>query len=344
MAHFFNPIRPYDEHYEEGHGASVAVQGGLILGLWAGDPNLTSQFVVQPRDQAIASIQDGAVPFADRPDLRYYTITGMCDGETRIEAKLGPDGPIWAWMPLTVGLPGTRTDGNAGQIVFVGGLAVGQVGTKADFLRNMYNSGAEAILEKARGMVRDGQTEEEVARWVVETRNSLKQEVRSEGPYLFKKIVEYRNMKNYGNTIGPDYAFLRNAGKTDAQIIEGVINTSGEFNRVGGRLRLVGTVGEVVGFALTATQNSPAALPPLPVSEQEKVQIEAARIRFHIPASANIDKHGHLKKGYYLQVDVATFDPHTGDEMASETEEILWALGVNITYHYAGVTWTVPGR
>jgi hypothetical protein len=97
-----------------------------------------------------------------------------------------------------------------------------------------------------------------------------------------------------------------------------------------------------VRFAFIATQNSPAELPPLPTTEKEQVETEATRLRLHIPAGANIDRHGHLKKGSYLQID--TFDPHVGDEMASETEEILWAVGVSITYHYNGVVWTVPGR
>ncbi len=128
----------------------------------------------------------------------------------------------------------------------------------------------------------------------------------------------------------------------NGRIIKGSQATSKEFNAAGGRLRLVGTVGEVVGFALTAMTDSPASLPPLPKSKEEEVETERARLRLGIPAGANIDRHGHAKKSSYLQID--TFDPHVGDEFASETEEILYNLGVDITYHYGNATWTVPGR
>jgi hypothetical protein len=81
---------------------------------------------------------------------------------------------------------------------------------------------------------------------------------------------------------------------------------------------------------------------PLPKSEQAQVEAEVARLKYGIPAGTNIDRHGHLKPGFYLQVDM--FPPHVGDEMASGTEEILWWLGLDITYRYGSVTWTVPGR
>jgi hypothetical protein len=294
----------------------------------------------QPTDLTIASIRDGAVPFADLPDVRYFTVTGIRDGEIKVEARLGEGGPVWAWMPLTVGAP--TAGSRAGQIVFVGSMSMTGAGMQSDFLREMYRDGNEEILKAARQMISEGKSESEAARWVVEARNDLKLAVRNKGPELFKKIVEYRNNTKYGNPIGPSYEDLRAAGKVDEAIIAGVTDTSKGFNTVGGKMRLIGTVGEVVGFALMATQNSPAELPPLPVSEKKQVEIEAVRLRLNIPSSANIDTHGHLKTNSYLQVD--TFDPHAGDEMASETEEILWALGVDITYHYQGVTWTVPGR
>jgi hypothetical protein len=329
-------------HYEEDKGTSVALKNELKIGLWAGDSVLMSKLVVKPTDLSIAAIRNQAVPFADLPDVRYYTITGIRDGEVKIEARLGEGGPVWAWMPLEVGAGLADSNSRTGQIIFVGGISMVAGGMQADFLREMYRNGNEEILKTARTMMSEGKTESEAARWVVEARNNLKLAVRNEGPGLFKKLVEYRNNGKYGNPIGPSYEELRAAGKADSAIIAGVRDTSKEFNAVGGKMRLIGTVGEVVGFALTATQNSPEELPPLPRTEKEQLQIEAVRLRLNIPASANIDKHGHLKKGSYLQID--TFDPHAGDEMASETEEILWALGVDITYHFGGVTWTVPGR
>jgi hypothetical protein len=262
MAHFFNPFRPYDEHYEEGKGTSVALKNELKIGLWAGDSVLMSKLVVKPTDLSIAAIRNQAVPFADLPDVRYYTITGIRDGEVKIEARLGEGGPVWAWMPLKVGAGLADSNSRTGQIIFVGGISMVAGGMQADFLREMYRNGNEEILKTARTMMSEGKTESEAARWVVEARNNLKLAVRNEGPGLFKKLVEYRNNGKYGNPIGPSYEELRAAGKADSAIIAGVRDTSKEFNAVGGKMRLIGTVGEVVGFALTATQNSPEELPP----------------------------------------------------------------------------------
>jgi hypothetical protein len=340
MAHFFNPFRAYDEHYVEGKGASVAVKGELKLGFWAGSPDLMQQFVVKPDNPALADIRDQAVPFGDLPDVRYFTITGLREGQLKIEARLGDGGPVWAWMPLNVGDRQSASN-QEGKIVFIGGISADTIGTQSDLLREMYGTGNEKILQEARDMITNGKSESEVARWIVESRNNLKEVVRTKGPIVFKKLVEYRNLKKYGNALGPSYEMLRAAGKTDAAIIAGVTSTSKDFNSVGGKISFIGTVGEVVGFAFTAAQNSPASLPPLPKSEQDQILAERARLRFGIPASANIDRHGHLKKSSYLQIEL--FDPHAGDELASETEEILWAIGVDISYHYRGVSWTVPG-
>jgi hypothetical protein len=62
MAHFFNPLRPYDEHYKEGHGAEAALRGELKIGLWVGDPALTNQFVVKPNNPSLLAIRDRAIP------------------------------------------------------------------------------------------------------------------------------------------------------------------------------------------------------------------------------------------------------------------------------------------
>jgi hypothetical protein len=43
-----------------------------------------------------------------------------------------------------------------------------------------------------------------------------------------------------------------------------------------------------------------------------------------------------------MRVDL--FDPHVGDELEAETDEILWFLGISISYGYGGAKWTVPGR
>jgi hypothetical protein len=227
-------------------------------------------------------------------------------------------------------------------MIMIGGVGLGNTGTQAEMMRLMYNNGAEQLLATGRQMLKEGKSTEEVARWIVAERNALKVAIRNQGPILFKKLAEWRNMNKYRNPVGPSYEYLNAKGLGDMEIIEGVTKTSEGFNAVGGRLKIIGRSMEAFGFVLQATENSPAALESLPRSEEELIEIEKARLRLGIPAGANIDRHGHLKPGYYLQVDM--FDPHIGDEFDCETEEILWWLGVDITYHYHDITWTVPGR
>ncbi len=102
MAHFFNPMNRYAEHYEKHKGESVAPQDDLKIGLWTGNSVLTDRFVVKSSDPAVATIRDHAVPFRPLLGVRYYTVTGLRQGTTRIEAMLGKNGPVCASMPLTV--------------------------------------------------------------------------------------------------------------------------------------------------------------------------------------------------------------------------------------------------
>lgn len=220
------------------------------------------------------------------------------------------------------------------------GIALGNSGDTAIALRLLYQEGANAIQAQARAML-SSHTTEAVARWVVVQRNQLKLQIRSMGPALFQRLVEWRNLRRYGNPLGPDYAALR-ATRSDMQIIERVQETSAAFNASGRILRFVGTAANVAGFVLTATQNSPAGLAPLPETEERMVEIEMVRLRLGIPATAIIDRHGHLKKSSYLQID--PFDAHVDGEMVQETEEILWFFGASITYTFEGTSWTVPGR
>jgi len=247
-------------------------------------------------------------------------------------------------------VPASHRKPGSGQIVQIGGLKLGDYATKAAFLRGLYNRGAQSILDSANAMVAAGRPVQEAAEFVVHSRNQLKISVRAQGPWLFRRLNEIRNKRKYGNTIGPTYkqqkARLLARGipseSVDEVIIGRVAKTSQGFNAARGYLRVASIAGEVVGFALMATQSSPEGLEPLPKTRAEELEAEQARIRYGIPASANIDRHGHLKTNSYLQVDI--FDPHVGSEFEQETEEILWWLGLAITYHYDGVTWTVPGH
>ena len=247
--------------------------------------------------------------------------------------------------------------GSAGADVGTGPLIVSLhldgIASETLFLRQLYNDSNAKLLERARAMLAQGRSEESVAKWIVRQRNALKIDIRARGPALFRKIAEWRNLKKYGNPVGPGYQSLRTgqrgpgmaaaAAKTDAQIINDINRTSQQFNLGAKSLRIATASLAVASFVLTATQNSPDALDPLPQSDEALIEAERARLRLGIPANANIDRHGHLKKNSYLQIDVSDIS-HAGDEIDQETEEILWWLGVPITYQFEGVRWTVPGR
>lgn len=244
-----------------------------------------------------------------------------------------------------------RTSGemNRPKLLQISGIRVDELGDEANTLRAIYNKGNEELVARGRAMLKSGQGEEEVARWIVKERNDLKVVIRNQGNALFRQIAERRNQIKYKNKVGPTYE--QRVGETmkkvppeeiNIRIIEGTAKSSKGFNAAGEVMKGVGKMAEVAGFVVMATQNSPAAEAPLPKTMADEVETERARLRFGIPAGANIDKHGHLKPAFYMQVDI--FDPHAGDEFDAETDELLWFLGFSVTYRYGGVQWTVPGR
>src|SRR5207302_10382018 len=100
-AHCFNPFKPYAEHYEDGKPAFLAMDAiELKIGVWHGDGE---RLDVRPTDPTVVSIRAGAVPFANTPNVEYYTLTAIRPGNVKIEAKLR--GTRWASMPLSVGPP-----------------------------------------------------------------------------------------------------------------------------------------------------------------------------------------------------------------------------------------------
>lgn len=264
---------------------------------------------------------------------------------------------------------GQAGSGTAGPLTILIGGDIAAYGNLADFMRGAYAEGTEKIFAKGQKMLKAGKSETAVAKWIVDQRNKLKGSIRKEGPEIFKKIAELRNQKKYGNKIGPEYETLAarklaeikaNTALTEAEksiqiaqidqkIIQDVTETSSAFDAAGKRLRIFGRVTAVAGFVLTAMTDSPESLPSLPVSQLKEIEIEKTRLRFGIPANVIIDEHGHRKKASYNQVDI--LDPHIGAEFDQETEEILWYLGVPISYHAdvpggggKQVRWTVPGR
>jgi hypothetical protein len=239
-----------------------------------------------------------------------------------------------------------------GQVVQVGGMDLFVAGGQATFQRQIYSDLLDWTFKTATKKLESGETERDVAQWCVWQRNSIKQFVRESGPTLFKRVVEQRNRVFYGNRLGPNYSeirfkFLRKgvpAADIDKRIIMGSRKTSRIFDKVGPTMKLLGVVMEGTALVVTAVtaDNSPESLDPLPVSPEEELEREEVRLRYGIPATANIDRHGHLKPGFYLQIDIE--DPHVDREIEAETDEILWYMGVDITYSYNGHKWTVPGQ
>jgi hypothetical protein len=109
-------------------------------------------------------------------------------------------------------------------------------------LRAAYQEGARAIGETAQKMLDAGVKQAEVAEWATNARNALKQEIRTKGARIIKALAEARNMKVYGNPLGPSAEQLRAAGKSDAQIIEGAKRSNPSVSRWTGRLRVAGRI------------------------------------------------------------------------------------------------------
>lgn len=279
-------------------------------------------------------------------------------------------GPAAASKAPPAGPPQQTGSATGGELLIAIGGDISSYSNVADFMRASYSEGLLKIQAQAQAFVKAGKTENEVARWVVSQRNALKQQIRDLGPKLWAKAVELRNKLKYGDKLGPEFEAVRAAQiknitssknlselekaaaieKIDEKIVEGITKTSNEFNKAGSRLRILGTLGQVAGFVLTAMTDSPEASAPLPASEAKQVAIEKTRLHFGIPPEVIIDEHGHRKKASYEQVDMSDVG-HLGGEMDQETEEILWWVGVPITYHAyipgtggKQMTWTVPGR
>jgi hypothetical protein len=95
-------------------------------------------------------------------------------------------------------------------------------------LRLEYEQAARDLLSKADRMLSAGMTEEQVANWAVGQRNGLKIEYRELTPPEMLKAIEARNIREYGNPLGPSIQQLRAEGKTWQQIIEGAARAGGK--------------------------------------------------------------------------------------------------------------------
>lgn len=70
--------------------------------------------------------------------------------------------------------------------------------------RRRYEEAVRSLAGVARTLQLNGWSEEEIARELVATRNSLKREIRLEDPPEILALITARNLARYGDPVGPD--------------------------------------------------------------------------------------------------------------------------------------------
>ncbi|MBS0452311.1 MAG: hemagglutinin [Proteobacteria bacterium] len=92
--------------------------------------------------------------------------------------------------------------------------------SKQSSVRAMYERAVADLSKAAASKLDAGESEEEVARWVVAQRDALKKTYRglTPGPVLARIVA--RTMERYGNEMGPSVDDLRAAGKSWREIID----------------------------------------------------------------------------------------------------------------------------
>ena len=99
--------------------------------------------------------------------------------------------------------------------------------------RQEYVDKSRAVTAQGLARVRNGESPEAVAHWAVDSRNALKVEARQRTPALFNRVAEARNVRRYGNSVGPTYDQLSMGGiRSPIEIIIGAGKTSPWVNKL----------------------------------------------------------------------------------------------------------------
>ena len=117
---------------------------------------------------------------------------------------------------------------------------VGKTMTSEAALRQIYRKGAREISEEALRMAAQGTSVEDVARWAHQARNDLKVVIRARGSPIIRGLAEARNIRKYGNKIGPTYEELIRQGKTPEDIIGSAGKSNTKVNRAATKLKVGG--------------------------------------------------------------------------------------------------------
>ena len=119
-------------------------------------------------------------------------------------------------------------------------IYVGKTMTSEAALRQIYRESARKISEEALRMVAQVTSVEDAARWAHQARNDLKVMIRLRGSPIIRGLAEARNIRKYGDKIGPTYEELIRQGKTPEDIIGSAGKASTKVNRVAAKLRVGG--------------------------------------------------------------------------------------------------------
>ncbi|WP_280504147.1 RHS repeat-associated core domain-containing protein, partial [Nocardia farcinica] len=99
--------------------------------------------------------------------------------------------------------------------------------------RQEYVDTVRGITERGLARVAAGEDAATVARWAIDERNAMKTATRAKLPRVLNIWAERRNIRHYGDPVGPTYEFLHDVrGKTPMDIIKGAGRTSARVNRL----------------------------------------------------------------------------------------------------------------
>jgi Domain of unknown function (DUF4157) len=129
-------------------------------------------------------------------------------------------------------------------------LYVGKTMTSEAALRQVYQRSAREISEEALRMIKEGTSVEDAARWANQARNDLKALIRSRGSPIVRGFAEARNIRKYGNKLGPTFEELIRQGKTPEDIIGSAGRASTKVNRVATKLKVGGRLLIAIDIAI----------------------------------------------------------------------------------------------
>ena len=121
-------------------------------------------------------------------------------------------------------------------------------------LRAVYDKAAREITAEALKMAAAGGNSpaavENAARWAVGARNDLKAALRAKGSVITKALAEARNIKKYGDKIGPTFDQLIREGKTPPDIIGSAGKANTKLSRAATKMKVAGRFLIVIDIAI----------------------------------------------------------------------------------------------